>query len=117
MYGLHDTIVISKRYLAVQDEIADAVSTAIVPAVAASERRRAFRKPPHSLSAWEAYQRGIWHSTQAAASENALAMQYLRRSINLDPSFAPAHAALSEVILKESALYPGTEPRGRTGRG
>ena len=46
---------------AVQDEITTAVATAIVPAVAGAELRRALRKLPENLSAWEAYQRGLWH--------------------------------------------------------
>jgi TolB-like protein len=44
---------------AVQDEIAATVIAAILPAVSEAERRRAVRKPPESLDAWEAYQRGL----------------------------------------------------------
>src|SRR5262249_39834690 len=46
---------------AVQDEIAQAVTIAIAPAIADAELRRAMRKPPGSLDAWAAYQRGLWH--------------------------------------------------------
>ena len=46
---------------AVQDEITTAVTTAILPAVTEAEQRRALRKPPESLGAWEAYQRGLWY--------------------------------------------------------
>ena len=46
---------------AVQDEITTAVIRAIGPAVADAEQRRALRKPPESLGAWEAFQRGLWH--------------------------------------------------------
>ena len=46
---------------AVQDEITLAVVQAIGPAVAEAEQRRALRKPPESLSAWEAYQRALSH--------------------------------------------------------
>ena len=52
---------------AVQDEITSAVVTAIQPAVADAELRRALRKPPESLGAWEAYQRGLWHVGQASS--------------------------------------------------
>src|SRR5206468_6949855 len=40
---------------AVQDEITEAVTIAIAPAIADAEQRRAMRKPPHSLDAWAAY--------------------------------------------------------------
>ena len=43
----------------VQDEITDAVTIAIAPAIAAAEQRRVMRKPPGSLDAWGAYQRGL----------------------------------------------------------
>jgi len=40
------------RNLAVQDEITEAVTTAIAPAIADAERQRAMRKSPESLDAW-----------------------------------------------------------------
>jgi adenylate cyclase len=46
---------------AVQDEITEAVTIAITPAIADAEQHRAMRKPPQSLGAWAAYQRGLWH--------------------------------------------------------
>ena len=46
---------------AVQDEITNAVTIAIEPAIADAEQRRALRKPPETLGAWEAYQHGLWH--------------------------------------------------------
>ena len=46
---------------AVQDEITEAVTIAIAPAIADAEQQRAMRKPPDSLDAWAAYQRGLWH--------------------------------------------------------
>jgi adenylate cyclase len=78
---------------AVQDEITEAVVIAIVPALAEMERRRAARKPLESLSAWEAYQRGLWHHGRIGPAENEAAQRFYRRAIDLDPNFAPAYAA------------------------
>jgi adenylate cyclase len=39
----------------VQDEITEAVTVAIAPAIADAELQRAMRKPPGSLGAWGAY--------------------------------------------------------------
>src|SRR5438067_6163646 len=50
---------------AVQDEITQAVTIAIAPAIADAELQRAMRKHPDSLDAWSAYQRGLWHLTKA----------------------------------------------------
>src|SRR5262249_5344024 len=81
---------------AIQDEITDAIVIAIEPAVADMERRRAVRKPPESLDAWEAYQRGLWHmghlgvtDNEAAVTDNVAAKSFFRRAIDLDPRFAP----------------------------
>src|SRR6266404_6323673 len=58
--------------LVVQDEIAEAVTIAIAPAVAGAEQQRALRKPPESLDAWAAYQRGLWHVSKATSDDIAL---------------------------------------------
>jgi adenylate cyclase len=80
---------------AVQDEITTAVVTAILPAVADAELRRVLRKPPESLGAWEAYQRGLWHIAQASREDNERAQQFLQRAVSLDASFAPAYVAMA----------------------
>jgi adenylate cyclase len=93
---------------AVQDEITEAVVIAIEPAVAEMERRRAVRKPPESLGAWEAYQRGLWHLGRIGVTDNEAAKSFLRRAIDLDPSFASAHAELARAIFQGASLYQAT---------
>ena len=90
---------------AVQDEITTSVSTAIQPALERSERERAVRKPPDSLDAWESYHRGMWHFAKVEATENENARSFFRRSIELDPQFAPAAAALALTYLNEITLF------------
>jgi adenylate cyclase len=79
---------------AVQDEITDAVTIAIAPAIADAERQRAMRKPPENLDAWGAYQRGLWHHGRADAEDNARAQQFFRQAIDLDPNFSDAYCGL-----------------------
>jgi adenylate cyclase len=62
---------------AVQDEISEVVSIAIAPAIAEAEQHRAMRKPPGSLDAWAAYQRGLWHQNKATLEDFRLAEQFL----------------------------------------
>jgi len=76
---------------AVQDEITAAVSGVIEPALAEAEQQRALRKPPESLDAWEAYQRGMWHFNKFGAEENRAAQAFFRQAAAIDPHFAPAH--------------------------
>jgi adenylate cyclase len=90
---------------AVQDEITSSVSVAIQPALERSGRERAVRKPPESLDAWENYHRGMWHFAKVEATENEKARSFFRRSIELDPQFAPAAAALALIYLNEITLF------------
>jgi adenylate cyclase len=80
---------------ALQDEITEAVTIAIAPAIADAEQQRAMRKPPGSLDAWAAYQRGLWHVSKATTEDNALAQKYFQRAIDLDPTFSGAHVGLA----------------------
>jgi adenylate cyclase len=82
---------------AVQDEITTAVVTAIQPAVADAELRRALRRPPESLNAWEAYLRGQWHHGQHTEADNDRAKEFLQRAIALDANFAAPYAALAQA--------------------
>jgi adenylate cyclase len=93
---------------AVQDEITEAVVIAIEPAVAEMERRRAVGKRPENLGAWEAYQRGLWHLGRIGVTENEAAKSFFRRAIDLDPSFASAHAELARAIFRGAWLYQAT---------
>ena len=79
---------------AVQDEITAAVTIAIAPAIAGAEQQRAMRKPPESLDAWAAYQRGLWHLSKVTTEDNALAQKLFQQSIDLDPTFSGAYVGL-----------------------
>jgi adenylate cyclase len=67
-----------------QDEIANAVTIAIAPAIADAELQRAMRKPPESLDAWAAYQRGLWHIFKFSRVDDALAQKYFQQAIDID---------------------------------
>jgi adenylate cyclase len=81
----------------VQDEITEAVTIAIAPAIADAEQQRAMRKPPESLDSWAAYQRGLWHVSKATSDDIALAEKFFQQAIDLDPHFCAACAALAMV--------------------
>jgi adenylate cyclase len=90
---------------AVQDEITHALTTALAPAIADAELRRAIRKPPESLDAWAAYQRGLWHLSKANPDEDTIAQNFFRQAIDLDPTFAPGYSALALAQLQAAAVY------------
>jgi adenylate cyclase len=95
---------------ALQDEITAAVVRAIHPAVADAERRRAMRKAPENLGAWEAYQRGLWHVAQNSPAENEKAKEFFRRAVELDPMLSAALVSLAIALIYDAAVY-GTAPQ------
>jgi adenylate cyclase len=90
---------------AVQDEIADAVTVAIAPAIADAELRRAMRRPPGSLDAWGAFQRGLWHLGQYTADDTALALEFFQKAIGLDPNFAGGFFGLATAQLQAANTF------------
>jgi adenylate cyclase len=93
---------------AVQDEITEAVTIAIAPAIADAEQQRDMRRPPGSLDAWAAYQRGLWHFNKVSAEDNALARKFFQQAVDLDPSFAGGYKGLCAFVSNE----PDYEGRG-----
>ena len=87
---------------ALQDEITEAVTIAIAPAIADAEQHRALRRPPGSLDAWTAYQRGLWHVSKRTAEDNALAEKFFQQAVDLDPNFAGGYGGLA--IVEDQSL-------------
>src|SRR6266700_3441039 len=98
---------------AVQDEITEAVTIAIAPAIAEAEQQRAMRKPPASLDAWGAYQRGMWHLSKASAEDNALAEKFFQRAIDLDSMFVGGYIGLSAVLSRAKGTQSKEEALAR----
>ena len=90
---------------ALQDEITETVTTAIAPAIADAERQRAMRKPPGSLDAWAAYQRGFWHFSKGTPDDNTLAEKFFEQAIDFDPSFAGGHTGLAYAQVRAAGMY------------
>jgi adenylate cyclase len=89
----------------VQDKITRDVTTAIAPAIADAERRRAIRRPPGTHDTWSAYQRGLWHMSKATREDNRLAQQYFAEAIALDANFSGSHTGLALAQMQESGLF------------
>jgi len=96
---------------AVQDEIATTISATIVPEIDHAEQVIARRRPPESLSAWECYQRGIWHIHRFTLEAIVSAKPLFDKAIRLDPEFAAAHSGLAYALFQEW-LY--SEPKDRS---
>jgi adenylate cyclase len=90
---------------AAQDELAEAIVTAIASAILQTERQRAMRKRPENLDAWEAYQRGMWHMSKCEAAENERARTFFQHAIDLDPTYTSGHAALAWSYMMSASIF------------
>ncbi len=86
---------VREQGLLLLEEVGSAVVASLSHAVELAERDRALVKPAGSLTAWEAYHRGLWHMYQFTVAENGLALAEFQEAARLDPTFARAHAGIS----------------------
>jgi adenylate cyclase len=89
---------------AVQDEIADAIVTALEPAVGRAEMQRAQRKNPENLDAWDLYQQGMWFLSKTTREDTERARALFRQSAAEDPNFAAPFAGLGLLGFLEVSL-------------
>jgi DNA-binding SARP family transcriptional activator/TolB-like protein len=90
-------------------EIGDRIVAGIAGEIETIERNRAVLKPPNSLNAWEAYHRGLWHMYRFNKADNDQARHFFDMALNLDPTFARAHAGLSFTCFQNA--FQGWAPR------
>ncbi|WP_161988419.1 winged helix-turn-helix domain-containing tetratricopeptide repeat protein [Elioraea sp. Yellowstone] len=96
----------------IQEAMAQQIAAVIEPELSRIEREAAARRPPADLNAWDCYQRGLFHLWGFTTPGMVEAEAMFRRAIELDPSFARAHGALSYVHLQNTVLG---DPAAREG--
>jgi tetratricopeptide (TPR) repeat protein len=87
-----------------QDELQEAIVSAVEPELAGAEMARAVNKAPENLDAWELYQKAVWHFNQRTAADRDLAEPMFERAVALDPSFARAYA-MHAWLLHNAIVY------------
>jgi TolB-like protein len=96
-----------KDVFAIQDEIALAVGDKLKITLLAGEKAKLLKRRTENIEAYELYlralQEGAWTNEPI---ENSIA--YLRKSIQLDPEYAPSHAALAREYCASATWGLGT---------
>ena len=87
---------ISEDLFALQDQIAGRVVSTIAPQVREAELRRALRKRPDSLEAYDCVLRGMAQRYHLDLDEFTEARTWLERAIALDPGYAAPYALLAD---------------------
>jgi len=85
----------SEDLFALQDQIATRVVGTIAPQVREAELRRALRKRPESLEAYDCALRGLAQIYQLNREDFAQARTWLEKAIALDPAYATPYALLA----------------------
>lgn len=95
---------------AVLHEVGNRIVTSIANQIEAAERNRAILKNPHSLNAWEAHHRGLWHMVRFNREDNEQARHFFQNAVRLDPTFARPYAGLSFTYFQDA--FQGWHERG-----
>ena len=86
------------------------MTIAVAPSIADAELHRAMRKPPGSLDAWAAYQRGLWHLSKYTPNDDAHAEKFFQQAIELDPTFSGAYGGLAMARGQAADLHTPGRP-------
>ncbi len=96
---------------ALQDEITEAITSAVAPEFVSAEARRTERKAPESFDAWDYTMRGNWHLWRINREDIAEARELFHKAIKRDPNSAVAYSGLAAAYNME--MYHGwAESRG-----
>ena len=93
--------------------VTDRIILSIQREITTAERNRSLSIPLPSLDSWQAYHRGLHHMLQFTDHELQNAEGFFRLSVDRDPAFSRAHAALSYCHFLDAFLRP-PDQRGQT---
>jgi len=80
---------------AVQDEITQAIVSAVMPEALGAELRRTQLKQPENLNAWEKVIQARWHLHKLTKQNNEVALKLLTDAVDSAPMLAVAHSTLA----------------------
>ncbi len=101
----------------IQDEIVEAIVSALAPALARVERLRAARLAAPDLDAWECVQRGLHYYYRFRPGDIEDGRQLFERALSIDPDFAPAWTAIAWSQIADAMLGYGDDPVVQVGKG
>ncbi len=87
---------------AVQEEIANAIVTALDMKLSESESRDLAGAPTRDLEAYDLYLKALFNWNQRTREKMETALAYLERAVERDPQFALAYAGMASTYLNMS---------------
>jgi adenylate cyclase len=95
--------------LAIQYEITQQVVNAIEPAMLHSENVRIGAKSLNDYTAFDCYQRGMWHLNKVSDEGYREAVGLFRKAIDRDPQLALGYIGLSRILYGGATVYGWSE--------
>jgi TolB-like protein len=89
----------------VQDDLVQAIVSAIVPNLSRAEQHRAMGMTGNDLGAWDTMLKGLWHYARYTREGLSRAESLFRRATELDPNLVDAWANLANCLFVQ--LYYG----------
>jgi eukaryotic-like serine/threonine-protein kinase len=89
-----------KDVLVLQDTIASRILEALRVKLSPVDARRGARRAATKEQAYDAYLQGMYYSHQAATGSTDRAIDFLEQSVQADPEFALAQAALGSLYMR-----------------
>ena len=96
---------------ALQDEITEQVVTAVEPAMQLNEGERVARKSLRDLSAFDCFQRGMWHLNRVSREGFVAAVPLFREAIARDPELPLGHIGLARILYGAAVYGWSDEPK------
>ena len=88
-----------------QDEITKKIATVLAVKLTVGEQNRFANKETTNIEAYDAYVKGWEHLHRQTPDDLVLAISSLKKSIELDPMYSRAHAALAWTYLRSSLRF------------
>jgi TolB-like protein len=90
---------------AIQSEVAQRIAAALKTQLSAAEKERIGERPTRSLEAYDLYLKGrdlYYHFRKA---DNEQAIELFQKALQLDPTFALAHAGLADAFAQRAIRF------------
>lgn len=94
----------------IEDDITEAVITAIEPEILIYERGRLGKQATDNMGAWQLLQKGLWHYYHQSYKGHEEATRLFRQAVDADPDYAHAQAHLAFSLWTAATLFRTDQP-------
>jgi TolB-like protein/Flp pilus assembly protein TadD len=90
---------------AIQSDVAQRIAVALQTKLSATEKERIEERPTRSLEAYDLYLKGRELYFRLGKADNEQAIELFQKALQLDPTFALAHAGLADAFAQRALRF------------